>query len=420
MLSRDAGKSWSWICEKALGFTGEWDPPIAVTKDGRLWVGLPDGLRSTTGGCDTTEIPALKGARITDLAVDASGENVLVTSSPIEGPGKVAVVHSAKGDAVDVIGSTPPKMHLATADFAPSSGKIYVSGKPFQSSEKRRGHLYVAAHGKPLAEVTTNLPDEDGIFISAIDPKNDAHLVVRTLAPGGSDIAISDDGGKTFVKTFHSPTLLYGFAKSEDGKTLVVGSGDPNDGVTVSKDGGKTWTPSSKTSVRCLGMVGSTLYACSTPYRPDGFAVASSTDLGTTFTALNTFAEIAGPVECDAGEGAACASLWPAQKQALALQKSREEGGDVDAGSIAAPVDAGSIAAPVDAGSSSVKISAKSSCGCREVGARAGDEGGFGLLLLFGVLLVRMDRRRSIFEPSMDHAPASARVGRDPSRRSES
>ena len=47
VVSRDAGKSWSWICERALGFTGEWDPPLAVTKDGRIWVGLSDGLRST-------------------------------------------------------------------------------------------------------------------------------------------------------------------------------------------------------------------------------------------------------------------------------------------------------------------------------------------------------------------------------------
>ncbi len=407
LVSRDAGKSWHWICEKALGFTGEWDPPIAVTKDGRIWVGLVDGLRATRDGCESTEVLALKAARVTDLAVDASGENLLVTSSPVDGPGRVLVVHTAKGDAVETIGSTPPKMHLSTADFAPSSGKIYVSGKPFQSSEKRRGHLYAAARGKPLVEIPTSLPDEDGIYLSAIDPKNDAHLVIRTLAPGGSDVAISDDGGKTFTSTFHSPTLLYGFAKSEDAKTLFVGSGDPQDGVSVSKDGGKTWKKASGTSVRCLGLANGLLYACSTPYRPNGFAVASSSDLGATFTTLTTFADIVGPVACDAGEGTACVSLWPAQKQALTIQKPL--GVSEDAGrALPSGADAGDVR--------SVKVTAKSSCGCSEVGARAGSGGGFALLFILGLLLVRMDRRRSIFEPSMDHAQVEVGVGRDPSR----
>ncbi|MBA3780037.1 MAG: pseudouridine-5'-phosphate glycosidase [Chloroflexi bacterium] len=40
LVSRDAGKTWQWICERALGYEGSWDPPIAVTRDGRLWVGL--------------------------------------------------------------------------------------------------------------------------------------------------------------------------------------------------------------------------------------------------------------------------------------------------------------------------------------------------------------------------------------------
>ncbi|MBL8611026.1 MAG: hypothetical protein JNL38_27030, partial [Myxococcales bacterium] len=43
LVSRDAGKTWRWVCEEAMGFSGTWDPPVAVTKGGRIWVGLEKG-----------------------------------------------------------------------------------------------------------------------------------------------------------------------------------------------------------------------------------------------------------------------------------------------------------------------------------------------------------------------------------------
>src|SRR5262245_46688717 len=35
LVSRDRGEHWRWICERALGYGGQWDPAIAVTRDGR-------------------------------------------------------------------------------------------------------------------------------------------------------------------------------------------------------------------------------------------------------------------------------------------------------------------------------------------------------------------------------------------------
>ncbi|MEO8797787.1 MAG: hypothetical protein ABI551_07880, partial [Polyangiaceae bacterium] len=103
--------------------------------------------------------------------------------------------------------------------------------------------------------------------------------------------------------------------------------------------------------------------------------------------------------------------LWPAQKQALTIQKPL--GAGADAGSaLPTGAEAGDV--------HSVKVTAKSSCGCSEVGGRTGNGGGFALLFILGALLVRMDRRRSMFEPSMDHAPVDVGVGRDPSRAGDS
>jgi len=392
VVSHDAGKTWSWICEAALGFTGEWDPPVAITKDGKIWVGLPDGLRSTRDGCSSDDISAFHGERVTDLAVDGSGENLIVLTSPLERPAHVSIVH-AKGN-VERIGGEFSGFQLTTVESAPSSEKLYVSGAPFGKGP--RPHLFVGAKGKPLVEAALDLPEKANVFVSAVDPKNDARLVIRTLAPEGSDIYISNDGGKTFVSTLHVPTLLYGFAKSEDGKTLFTGSGDPNDGIFRSEDRGQTWKPISKTPVRCLALAGPNLYACSTPYLPSGFAIAMSTDGASTFATLNAFTDIGGPIACDGGAGAVCGAAWPAQK-ALLNPKPRDAGAAIDGS--ANDVD-GSVMAPTERPSRG--------CGC----VAAGEENsGLSPLLLSvlmaGLLIARMDHRKPSLSRSRSMSAAA-------------
>ncbi|MGH7282226.1 MAG: hypothetical protein ACRELY_11920 [Polyangiaceae bacterium] len=397
VVSHDAGKSWSWICERALGFTGEWDPPIAVTKDGRIWVGLSDGLRSTRDGCGTEEVAALHGSPISDLAVDATGENLLVLASHLDSPGTVTILR--KNGKLDRVAGTFPGLELRTGDIA-SSGRIYVTGVPFNDSAKPRGHLFTGARGKPLVEVKLALPDDAMAYLSAIDPKNDQRIVLRTLAPNGTNVVVSEDGGKTLKTVLHVGTLLFGFAKSEDGKIMYVGSGDPNDGVWESRDAGSTWTQASKTSVRCLAMSGALLYACSTPYRPGGFAVASSSDGARTFTPLNSFKDIAGAIACDGGEGAACRELWPEQKRILDPT----------------PRDAGAIAdASPDTSDAGAGVKAShTTCGCELVGARDADDFAPGLVLLaLGALIARVDRRRTSFEPFMNHGLSGLGHARD-------
>ena len=283
IISHDAGKTWSWICEGALGFTGEWDPPIAITKDGTLWVGLPDGLRKTRDGCSSDEVADFHGDRVTDLAVDGSGENVVVLTSPLDRPAHVAIVRA--NGKIEKVGGAFSGFQLLTVETAPSSGKLYVSGAPFGSGP--RPHLFVADKGKDLVEAKLELPPKANVFVSAVDPKNDARLVIRTLAPSGTDVLISNDSGKTFTSKLHIASLLFGFAKSVDGKTFFVGSGDPNDGVYRSSDRGETWAQISKVSVRCLALQGDSLFACSAPYRPAGFAVAVSKDGAQTFAPLD-------------------------------------------------------------------------------------------------------------------------------------
>ena len=385
IVSHDAGKTWSWICEAALGFNGVWDAPIAITKDGRLWVGLVDGLRTTRDGCTTDDVPEFHGDRVTDLAVDGTGENLVVLTSPLDRPSRVSIVHA--NGKVEKIGGAFSGFQLLTVESAPSSGKLYVSGAPFGSGP--RPHLFVAEKGKDLVEAKIDLPPTANVFVSAIDPKNDARLIIRTLAPNGTDVLISNDSGKTFISKLHIRTLLYGFAKSEDGKMLFVGSGDPNDGVYRSDDRGETWTQINKVSVRCLALRGDSLFACSTPYRPAGFAVAVSNDRAQTFTALNAFIDIGGPIACDGGAGAICRDAWPAQ---LAILNPKPlDGGALDASAITS-----SDASSIDHDQRESRARRDRGCGCTSAGEEKSTSlGRFLPLLLWLILIVRMDRRYS-------------------------
>lgn len=386
VMSHDAGKTWSWICEAALGFTGEWDPPIAVTKDGRLWVGLSDGLRVTRDGCASDEVAEFHGDRVTDLAVDSSGENVVVLVSPLDRPSRVAIVHA--NGKVEKIGGSFSGFQLLTVESAPSSGKLYVSGVPF--GQGARPHLFVAEKGKDLVEAKLDLPPKASVFVSAVDPKNDARLVIRTLALAGTDVYVSNDSGKTFVSKLHIASLLYGFAKSDDGKTFFVGSGDPKDGVWRSDDRGETWKQISQTSVRCLALQGDSLFACSTPYRPNGFAIAVSKDGAQHFTTLNAFKDISGPITCDGGPGMACQAAWPAQA-AILNPPLRDASADVVA------IDA--AASDQDARAS--HAARGSGCGCRAAGAEKSTSRTEILFFLLALILItRMDRRCSRSSPS--------------------
>src|SRR4051794_18653606 len=44
LVSRDAGKSWDWICERAIGYTGVQDPTLGLLEGGTLLASLSEGI----------------------------------------------------------------------------------------------------------------------------------------------------------------------------------------------------------------------------------------------------------------------------------------------------------------------------------------------------------------------------------------
>src|SRR5688500_5667720 len=50
-FSKDGGRSWSWICEQAIGFSGIYDPPVVIDEQGGLHVATYLGLAYSSDGC---------------------------------------------------------------------------------------------------------------------------------------------------------------------------------------------------------------------------------------------------------------------------------------------------------------------------------------------------------------------------------
>ena len=136
--SSDAGKSWRWICEKAIGYAGNgtYDPSMAVSSAGTMVVGVLDGLRTSADrGCAWTSIGApLAGETVIDVAADPADARrvVAVTSTGLGGKWRTFVAES-RDDAktwAKLAADLPDDVAAETGDLTMTDPRrIYVSGR---------------------------------------------------------------------------------------------------------------------------------------------------------------------------------------------------------------------------------------------------------------------------------------------------
>src|SRR5262245_37842212 len=51
LISHDAGATWAWICETAVGYGGTYDPHYAFSTSGALFASTFDGLKVARDSC---------------------------------------------------------------------------------------------------------------------------------------------------------------------------------------------------------------------------------------------------------------------------------------------------------------------------------------------------------------------------------
>jgi photosystem II stability/assembly factor-like uncharacterized protein len=392
LQSKDGGQSWRWICEKALGYEGQWDPSIAATRDGRLWVGLETGVASSADGCKFERAPELEGETVKDITTDGKGETVYLATGA---PGKTGHVWRHRPGATSWEKLWPLEdVNVMTIDVAPSNPqRVYLSGESYSTI---RGQIYRSDDGGLTFKTdkgdggasASGLKADGPLFIGAIDNRDPNRLLVRHLHAHGSDLLLSKDGGKTFENVLSMKSAMFGFAFADDGKTYWAGSGLKEDGLFRSDDRGATFHRVANEGVLCLHSAPTTLFICGNPFSYNQTTIARSDDRGATVTPIAKFSDIQGPLECTN----VCAEAWPTTKQAI----------------VSPPVDSAAASdLPPDAGrkkkrrrdagtddAAAAPDQPSSRCGCKVVGAPTNRAPGAALfLLLAGAVIARKVRR---------------------------
>jgi hypothetical protein len=435
LASQDGGRHFEWLCEEALGFSSLWDPPIAVNRAGDLYLGLEDGLRVSRGGCPAEPVASLDGQLVSDLSVEPDGQRIIaitasggraVDGGTLSADKQSRIFRQGADGAFVAVGAAPPSFRFDTIDVAsrgaadlapPPRGvdvanwpaRLYATGVNYAA--RPYAHFFRSDDGGRTLEDTHPVVPEDGtMFLSAIDPRNPNRLFVRLIrqSDGGTDVLLSEDGGKTFRVVLSRPTPLYGFALTGKGEVAYAAAGDPSVGLLRSSDSGKTWETVHRIGLKCLfaaspdkaGQSSGPLFGCANSLTKTGPQIVRLDDRGERATLLGGFPEITGPSRCKGVPIPACVAAWPKVARRLSADAGVVDDDDEPAGDAGA---SGPVANPSAASASAPSPQARQpsrSCGC---GSAGGDEllGQLSVVCIFaGVVARRRQRPRAYVRPA--------------------
>jgi hypothetical protein len=317
MSTRDGGTTWGWTCEKAVGYVGDVDPPIAIAEGGVSFAALFDGLaRSSPDGCDWQWTPGGPDGR---YAVDVSTKKgdlrdvILLTSDGLgSNDFDTRVFRSSDAGATftQTSGDLPSNFVALTVDIAPTeAARVYITGLYAQGEGVYEGVFGRSDDGGATFELTPmeGSANDSAPYLAAVDP-TDADVLYVRLAGGTGTLLRSGDAGATFDTIFEMEGSLLGFALSPDGQKIALG------GDTIPLHRGSStgdFTQVSAVLPKCLTWTDRGLYACGSE-TSEGFTIGISYDEGATFEELYSRFCTEGPVECPAGTslGDTCGPEW--------------------------------------------------------------------------------------------------------------
>ncbi len=319
LLSRDAGRTFVWLCEEGMYFplvpSLNFDPPVEINSAGAVVFGFENGIRHSVDACKADDARATPGHVFADLTATPSGDVIFA----IEGAqGAANAVYRGDGTSFTRLGEGVSNVLFDTIEVAPSSpSRLYLTGR---NVETFAPVFYRSDDGGvTLTAITPDAGTADSLWVSGVDPTAPDTVYVRAAMGLGTELRRSTDGGRSFRTITATRDPMLGFAISDDGRTLWVGSIDA--GLVRSDDGGESFHQVNRLPVFCLRQHANTLWACS-DWINTPFALGRSADRGATFDAVlsfSNFAQFVGPPTCEArSEGTdICIERWPAQRRML-------------------------------------------------------------------------------------------------------
>lgn len=328
LVSHDDGCSFRWVCERAIGYGGEFDPKYAVAADGTIFATTFTGLRvSRDGGCTWSTAPVGPGEVWVDAIDIGPTGDVWVATAESAAPNNV-YRSTDNGATFAARGMLSPTVWWKSVKVAPSDPDVvYVAG--YQVAGTPTARLYRSADaggawtehplfGEQRDPPTMRFGATPIVLVSAIDPKDPNTVLLTSLEanpPKGDRLYRSTDGGVTFTQVLATTDRIRDVFYAADGSVYVATLGD---GGFRSTDRGASFAPLvGAPQLGCLGQRGDgTLVGCGANWEPDFKAVARTTDAAQ-WQKVFRFVELAGPVQCAAGTTVAtmCEPMWPSLKE---------------------------------------------------------------------------------------------------------
>jgi photosystem II stability/assembly factor-like uncharacterized protein len=309
--SDDAGATWTWICEDAVGYFGVEDPAIAVTADGSTLVASSKGLSvSRDGGCSWS-MPGSSGGGGAGVVVTVDPTNpheaLALTSTFANSVYSVSLVKTADDGATWTdVGTLPVGVLAETVEIAPTNpDRVYVSARlnPSQQSALLRSD----DGGLTWTQSMIDVPVGASVFIGAVDPHDPDVVYVRVRVPANTigRVLVTRDAGVTWTQVWRGSGDVAGFALSPDGMNLAVGG--PDSGVNLAGTSDLAFSMANTLGASCLTWSGGRLFACAKEAL-DLFTIGVSDDKGVNFTPLLHLPDIT-PRACgELTSAAVCAS----------------------------------------------------------------------------------------------------------------
>lgn len=328
LVSHDDGCSFHWVCEKAIGYGGEFDPKYAVAVDGTIFATTFEGLRvSRDGGCSWVTATDDNTKNLTGLWIDALdiGPDGTVWVATAESAGSNDVFSSSdNGITFLPRGQQSATIWWKSVKVAPSNKqRVYLTG--YQVAKTSIAHLRRSddngATWTPLELFGSRRDPPDMKFgptpivlVAAVDPKAPDTLLLISIGANGSRgdrLYRSTDAGYSFTEVLATVDPIRDTVFAQDGTVYVA----TLNSTFKSTTNGLSFSPlTGSPQLACLGQRSDgKLFGCGANWEPDFKAVAVSPDNSATWSKQFRFVELAGPLACAATttSGEQCDPAWP-------------------------------------------------------------------------------------------------------------
>jgi hypothetical protein len=324
IFSEDDGATWLFSCEQSLGaYANRYalaPPPssrlFALSSSGLIYSD-DDSCRWNTGRGSLTDVLPY------NLAVDPSdSDRVYVIGAPRDNlHGSESIYLSVDGGLTfgDPVFSAPERSALLGVLATPArDGKLFAS--MFSSPENHPILLRSDDRGEHWTEVADLVDSlgENPFELLAIDKNDPSTIFIRVLGPSSESLAVSRDGGSTFVVALAIAGKLNAFIQLESGTLLLGGEVGTEPVGYRSNDRGESFEPwIGAPRVHALAERNGKLYVAADNFLDD-YVVGRSDNEGVDIEPLGGFADMSAVKSCVA---AVCASsceynaninLWPA------------------------------------------------------------------------------------------------------------